>query len=121
MQTENKEAKLFNLRVFKFHNCFLKLSRYKPKTRRLSFLILKSSYYKRKQGTEFESEFLKAAKANIEEDEHDGGVGIDPEIWLKLCKLKDLEEEVEELRKSNYNLHVEVIQRWGIEEVGGQR
>ncbi|KAI3670508.1 hypothetical protein L1987_87844 [Smallanthus sonchifolius] len=43
----------------------------------------------------------------MQEDEHNRSVRIDPEIELKLCKLKDLEIKVNELRKSNYNLQVE--------------
>ncbi|KAI3512575.1 hypothetical protein L1887_19891 [Cichorium endivia] len=43
----------------------------------------------------------------MQKDEHGGGVGIDPEVQLKLCKVKDLEDEAEELRKSNYSLQVE--------------
>ncbi|KAK9066103.1 hypothetical protein SSX86_015505 [Deinandra increscens subsp. villosa] len=43
----------------------------------------------------------------MQEDEHKLGVGIHPEIGLKLGRLKDLEDEVNELRKSNYDLQVE--------------
>ncbi|KAI3684217.1 hypothetical protein L6452_33438 [Arctium lappa] len=43
----------------------------------------------------------------MQEDEHKGIVEIDPEIELNLRKLKDLEVEAEELRKSNYSLEVE--------------
>ncbi|KAI7727673.1 hypothetical protein M8C21_001129 [Ambrosia artemisiifolia] len=43
----------------------------------------------------------------MQEDEHKGSVRIDPEIELKLCKLKDLEDKVNELRKSNHDLQVE--------------
>ncbi|KAM0034669.1 putative protein CHUP1 [Helianthus debilis subsp. tardiflorus] len=43
----------------------------------------------------------------MQEDERKGSVGIDSEIELKLCRLKDLEEEVNELRKSNFDLQVE--------------
>lgn len=38
--------------------------------------------------------------------EHEGVV-IDQDVQLKLCKLKDLEDEAEELRKSNYSLEIE--------------
>ncbi|KAL8260812.1 hypothetical protein R6Q59_024861 [Mikania micrantha] len=43
----------------------------------------------------------------MQKDEDNLIVGIDPEIELKLCRLKDLEIEVNELRKSNSNLQVE--------------
>ncbi|CAI9260964.1 unnamed protein product [Lactuca saligna] len=43
----------------------------------------------------------------MQDDEHEGVVGIDPDVQLKLCKLKDLEDEAEELRKSNYSLQIE--------------
>ncbi|KAI3806846.1 hypothetical protein L1987_22761 [Smallanthus sonchifolius] len=50
---------------------------------------------------------LQQRVAKMQEDENKRSVGIDPEIELKLCQLKDLEVEVNELRKSNYNLQVE--------------
>nr|XP_043636921.1 protein CHUP1, chloroplastic-like [Erigeron canadensis] len=43
----------------------------------------------------------------MQEDEHNGGVGIDVEMRLNICKLKDLEAEAEDLRKSNYSLQLE--------------
>lgn len=46
----------------------------------------------------------------MQEDECKGGVGIDLEKKLNLCKMKDLESEVEDLRKSNDSLVVEKIE-----------
>lgn len=43
----------------------------------------------------------------MQEDEHKSGVGIESEIRLNLCKLKDLEAEADELRKLNHSLQVE--------------
>ncbi|GJY45112.1 CHUP1, chloroplastic-like protein [Tanacetum coccineum] len=43
----------------------------------------------------------------MQEDERKGSVGISLEIESNLCKLKDLEAEAEELRKSNNSLTVE--------------
>ncbi|GJV44689.1 protein CHUP1, chloroplastic [Tanacetum coccineum] len=43
----------------------------------------------------------------MQEDERKGSVGISSEIESNLCKLKDLEAEAEELRKSNNSLTVE--------------
>nr|GEW15441.1 protein CHUP1, chloroplastic-like [Tanacetum cinerariifolium] len=43
----------------------------------------------------------------MQEDERKGSVGISSEIESNLCKLKDLEAEVDELRKSNNILTVE--------------
>ncbi|KAJ9559695.1 hypothetical protein OSB04_004855 [Centaurea solstitialis] len=43
----------------------------------------------------------------MREDEHVGVVKVDPEVELKIRKLKELEAEAEELRKSNYSLEVE--------------
>ncbi|KVH97961.1 hypothetical protein Ccrd_023813 [Cynara cardunculus var. scolymus] len=43
----------------------------------------------------------------MQEDEHKGVAKIDPKDELNLRKLKDLEAEVEELRKSNYSLEIE--------------
>lgn len=43
----------------------------------------------------------------MQEDEEKGVVKIDSEVELNLRKLKDLEAEAEELRKSNYSLEVE--------------
>ncbi|CAH1454123.1 unnamed protein product [Lactuca virosa] len=51
----------------------------------------------------------------MSEGEHEGVVGIDPAVQLKLCKVKHLEDETEELRKSNSSLQIESL------EVGGGR
>lgn len=78
----------------------------------LEVAIAKIKVLKRKLGVETahnkeRSLDLQQGVEQMQEGEHEGIVGIDPSVQLKLCKLKDLEDEAEELRKSNYSLQIE--------------
>lgn len=53
---------------------------------------------------------LQQGVEKMSEGEHEGVVGIDPAFQLKLCKLKDLEDETEELRKSNSSVQIESLE-----------
>jgi hypothetical protein len=51
---------------------------------------------------------LQERVSKIQDQEHEAAVSCDPDTQLKLQKLKELEKEVGELKKSNYNLQLEI-------------
>ncbi|KAI3759731.1 hypothetical protein L6452_07758 [Arctium lappa] len=116
LKLNNMEAKLFALKIESlqadnrrlqaqmtdYTKAVSELEAARSKIKTLKRKLRSETEQNKKQIMDFQQRVQK-----MQQDEHANVVGIDPEIGSSLEKLKGLEAEVEELRKSNHGLQLE--------------
>ncbi|KAJ9568440.1 hypothetical protein OSB04_004406 [Centaurea solstitialis] len=116
LKLNNMEAKLFALKIESlqadnrrleaqmadYTKAVSDLEAARSKIKTLKKKLRSETEQNKKQMLDFQQRVQK-----MQQDEHENAAGIDPEIGSSLDKLKGLEAEVEELRKSNHSLQLE--------------
>ncbi|KVI05914.1 hypothetical protein Ccrd_015739, partial [Cynara cardunculus var. scolymus] len=116
LKLNNMEAKLFALKIESlqadnrrleaqmtdYMKAVSDLEAARSKIKMLKKKLRSETEQNKKQIMDFQQRVQK-----MQQDEHKNVVGVDPEVGSSLDKLKGLEAEVEELRKSNHSLQLE--------------
>ncbi|KAM7483798.1 hypothetical protein LguiB_008381 [Lonicera macranthoides] len=115
LKINNVEAKLFNLKIESLQADNKRLEAHVAdytkvvtdlEAARSKIKLLKRKFRSESEQHKEKISTLQKKVTNLQDNEHEA-VAIDPNTQSKPQKLKDLENEVEELRKSNYSLRIE--------------
>lgn len=115
LKLNNMEAKLFNLKIESLQADKMRLEEEMADYAKIVSALeaakakIKSLKKKLRSETEQNKEHILALKERVAElkKQENEAVSIDSDVQLKLRQLKDVEEEAQELRKTNHSLRLE--------------